>query len=107
VGSSRDFPTVDETGPGYLLPKPPPEAEGLYEQIKAMFGVPLPPYQEQPANRCPCGGGDIGGERIHDPHCPMHPERLRAVQAHLDAQLPEQARAAGIHFEFEPDGGTP
>lgn len=91
--------------PEELAPDPGPVTpEGLYEQIMAVFGVPLPPYQPQPANPCPCGGGDIGGQRIHDPHCPMHPERLRAVQARLDAQLPESARAAGIHFEFKSDG---
>lgn len=57
----------------------------------------MPP---QPANACPCGGGDFDGERIHALGCPVHPARLHAIEAAATAALPPEARDAGLRFEY-------
>jgi hypothetical protein len=88
--------------PDALAPDPGPfTTEGLYDQLMAVFGVPLPPPALAPKGSCPCGGGDFDGESIHAPECPIHPVRLKWAAEAATALLPEEARAAGLHFEYD------
>lgn len=74
-----------------------PEPASLYDQMITMFGGPLPPYVPPPRDACPCGGT----QTIHAPDCPIHPMRLRWAAQQATAQLPQELRDAGMHFEYD------
>lgn len=90
---------VDRACSDGLVPDPePPTPVGLYETVMRMFGGPLP--QDRPP-LCPCGAQRFAGKIVHASDCPIHPVRLRAVEAAVTATLPPEARATGLHFAYD------